>query len=278
MSHLKRKKKNNSKKERLFKTLLLIVLFSIVIGVLLFIFSDKTSAPSEPGQKKITYIGTETEKSKTIKTFTSKEFQDLYEQFAYPNTQTISEDTPITGNIKADQRIIKLATDRGYKIRSAPVSDNFKQVDKNIELQILAANDWEKLEAAAKKDGIKLKLVAGYRSAEDQLAIFLSRINGVSQESIANGSADKAIDVLLQTTAPPGYSRHHSGYTIDLGCIGEEGLKFENSTCYEWISKDNYINAKKSGWIPSYPDDAKKQGPEPEAWEYVWVGVESLYK
>jgi LAS superfamily LD-carboxypeptidase LdcB len=43
------------------------------------------------------------------------------------------------------------------------------------------------------------------------------------------------------------------------------------------MSKDNYLQAKKYGWIPSYPEGAQQQGPEPEAWEYVWVGTASLH-
>src|SRR5690606_25521512 len=38
----------------------------------------------------------------------------------------------------------------------------------------------------------------------------------------------------------------------------------------------NYANAKRFGFIPSYPPDGGKQGPEPEPWEFVWVGVEVI--
>jgi LAS superfamily LD-carboxypeptidase LdcB len=51
---------------------------------------------------------------------------------------------------------------------------------------------------------------------------------------------------------------------------------FEQSVCFGWLSKGNYKNAKSNGWIPSYPDGAKKQGPDPESWEYVWVGKQNL--
>jgi LAS superfamily LD-carboxypeptidase LdcB len=73
----------------------------------------------------------------------------------------------------------------------------------------------------------------------------------------------------------PGYSRHHTGYTIDLWC--EDGSStFLSSSCYKWISDNNYLKAKQSGWIPSYPAGTDDQGPEPEPWEYVWVGTERL--
>jgi len=33
---------------------------------------------------------------------------------------------------------------------------------------------------------------------------------------------------------------------------------------------------KRFGFIPSYPENSGKQGPEPEPWEYVWVGEDVL--
>ena len=39
---------------------------------------------------------------------------------------------------------------------------------------------------------------------------------------------------------------------------------------------DNFYNAKRFGFIPSYPDDLNAQGPNPEPWEFVWVGVDLI--
>ncbi|HEX5797879.1 MAG TPA: D-alanyl-D-alanine carboxypeptidase family protein [Candidatus Saccharimonadales bacterium] len=211
-----------------------------------------------------------------FKTLTAQEFSDLYNGFAYPNTRQIINDFSITGDEEADKVIYRLAEDAGYRIRSAPVADNFVDIGSNRDLQRLAAESWKNLVKEANTDDVELRVTEAFRSAEDQNRIFASRLGNISSDKIIDGSSDDAIRELLKTTAPPGYSRHHSGYTVDLACDSDASVLFENSTCFEWIKKDNYINIKKFGWIPSYPEGIKKQGPEPESWEYVWVGTDAL--
>lgn len=215
-------------------------------------------------------------KKGVLKNFTGPEFRELYDSFAYPNSQDISESSTITTSAAADQQIRKIAEQRGYKKRSAPVSDTFVDVGKGMLLQKRAAKPWLDLKAAAAKAGYPMTLTAAYRSAEDQKSLFLNRLGAVSLSAVASGQLDAKINDLLRTTAIPGYSRHHTGYTIDLACDNDPNVPFENSECFTWLSRDNYKNAKEHGWIPSYPDGAGKQGPDPEAWEYVWVGTGPL--
>lgn len=215
------------------------------------------------------------EKTK-FKVFTTQEFSDLYNSFAYPNTQPIQNNFSITGNEQADSAIYSLAESLGYKVRSAPVTNDFISVDNGHLLQQKAAQDWTKLKAAAKKDGIDISVIEGYRSAEDQNEIFIDRLGGVNPEKIISHSSEAKLRKLLETTAPAGYSRHHTGYTVDLVCDSDPNKLFENSKCFDWISKNNYTNIKKLGWIPSYPTGIKNQGPKPESWEYVWVGLDAV--
>lgn len=219
-----------------------------------------------------------TEKKGVLKNFTGAQFRDLYNNFAYPNTKRINEDTPITGNGEADAHIRKLALARGYMIRSAPVTDVFKTVETDMRLQERSAQPWIDMVEAAKKDNVRLELTAAYRSAETQKEILLSKLklDGIAISRIASGVYDTELDSVLSSTAVPGFSRHHTGYTIDIGCIDQPYVVFEATKCFEWLSKDNYKNSKTFGWIPSYPEGAGKQGPDPETWEYVWVGVDAL--
>jgi LAS superfamily LD-carboxypeptidase LdcB len=187
----------------------------------------------------------------------------------------------ITGNVKADERIRTIALSRGYVLRSVPVASINKTGEPRVTtddlLQEKAYTAWQSLKAAAKADGIPLQFNSGYRSVEMQRELFLGRLSasGVSYSQIANGGADNAVVSVLKQAALPGYSRHHTGYTIDLVCANGT-QSFEVTTCFKWLSDDNYRNAKKHGWIPSYPDGADEQGPEPEPWEYVWVGLGPL--
>lgn len=208
-----------------------------------------------------------------VKQFSGEEFKALYTAIAYPHTLEITTMLPITGNIQADNRIRTLAEQRGYVLRSAALPPLVK-VDGYL-LQEKAVQPWKDLKARAAQDGIRLGLTSGFRSVEEQRSIFLGRLPA-SAATIASGAADSAVDATLRMTAPPGYSRHHTGYTIDIECLSSRLVIFERSACFEWLSQNNYEHAKEFGWVPSYPKGTNQQGPEPEAWEYVWVGRNAL--
>ncbi len=219
-------------------------------------------------------------KTGQLKTFTGQEFRDLYNTFNYPNTVLIADDSVITGNQAVDNHIQKIAEARGYIRRHAPIANNFINVQEpDMFLQRLAAEDWQNLKISAQKDNIDLTLTAAFRNAKDQRDIFLSKVPPQilsNQNGILAGKYDSEFNNILATTAIPGYSRHHTGYSIDIKCNNQTGGLFENSACFDWLSKDNYKNAKLGGWIPSYPEGAGQQGPEPESWEYVWVGKDAV--
>ncbi|HYF97329.1 MAG TPA: D-alanyl-D-alanine carboxypeptidase family protein [Patescibacteria group bacterium] len=243
-----------------------------------FLLYDKADAPDQNSSTPTptTQVNPSKQQSGKFKTYTGQEFSDLYNSFNYPNTSLINEHSLITGEEAADSKIRQLAVSRGYKLRSAPVANNFVEVQKTMLLQERASKPWLDLQKKAKEENIRLSLFDAYRSAEDQRKIFLSRLSGISVSDIAVGKADVAVNKVLETTALPGYSRHHTGYTVDIKCDSQPAVKFENSSCFVWLSKDNYLNAKKHGWIPSYPEGAGNQGPLPESWEYVWVGANTL--
>jgi D-alanyl-D-alanine carboxypeptidase len=76
----------------------------------------------------------------------------------------------------------------------------------------------------------------------------------------------------LAWSAPPGYSKHHTGYVIDLALPGQDHNAFGRSAAYQWLIADNYLVLKSFGFVPSYPEEGPPQGPNPEAWEYAFVG------
>ena len=223
----------------------------------------------------------EDKSNKPFRQFTGQEFKDLYYSVAYPNTQQITTPISITGNDEADARIRRFAEERGYKQTSLPQGAIVKIDEPRLNgddlLQPLAAVGWKSLKAAAEKDNINLTITSAYRSPQWQRELFNSRllINGITPLQVGAGIQDRAVAATLEQAAVPGYSRHHTGYTVDLWCDDGSGV-FLNSSCFSWLKADNYLKAKESGWIPSYPEGADSQGPEPEPWEYVWVGVDNL--
>ena len=207
--------------------------------------------------------------SSRVKNFTAREFKNLVNGLSLPNTTPLAAPPAITGNPEADKLIAELAEARGYELRSVPSSQLSTHM--GIELQPLLIPDWEELAAAAQQAGHELKIRSGYRSVDDQRDLFLARLSssGITHQQIAAGTVDQALNDIMALTAPPGYSRHHHGYTIDV--YEPATAVFEYSDSYAWLKADNFANAKKYGFVPSYPEGAGQQGPEPEAWEFVWA-------
>jgi hypothetical protein len=202
--------------------------------------------------------------------FTGQQFVDYYNSFVYSNVTSITIKPSITGDEAVDSYIQGLAEDRGYRLRGESLTGT-NQPQLTSALKQLQS-------AASQEAGLNFVLVSGYRSIGDQRGIFLREMDnfGVNRSAITSGSEDQKLENILVTRSVPGYSKHHTGYTVDFGCNGSDLLGFKLSSCFSWISANNYYNAKRFGLIPSYPDGAKYQGPDPEEWEYVWVGENNL--
>ena len=65
-------------------------------------------------------------------------------------------------------------------------------------------------------NGTPLQINSGYRSIAQQREIFRRRLGGWSTAQIASGQADGAIEAVLAYHSIPGYSKHHTGVTMDL--------------------------------------------------------------
>lgn len=170
----------------------------------------------------------------------------------------------ITGESSVDARIRQIAEERGYLRR--PFATELVAVDGH-RLQEEAASAWQALQAEASRAGYTLQLLAGYRTASTQRAIFLGGLVDYS---------DSEIDAQLRWAAPPGYSKHHTGYAVDITQAGWRASDFDESPAGRWLAVGDYRNAKRFGFIPSYPEDAIEQGPEPEPWEWTYVGVDTI--
>ncbi len=252
------------------------IIVTICTGLLTWNHVSKTSLSgvlSQDAQKDMRVNAPDQE---AYRYFAAPEFQDLYANFAYPNTQKIIQPPSITGNAQADVRIRTIASSRGYASRSVPVSAIVMSSTPNVLLQEKAERAWEGLRVGAQSDKVPLVLVEGYRSIEEQREDFQARLKAakLSSAQIINGQVNEQIVAILKSVAIPGYSKHQTGYTIDLGCEGY--ASFKNSPCYEWVSRDNYHNAKKSGWIPGFPEGLSDNSPEPEPQEFEWVGKQVL--
>ncbi len=249
---------NKSKK----LTLALVLIVSVVAGSLMFgVFEEPAAAPvAEYSLESIT----QNNDVLGLKQLNPREFKSIFDSLGLPNLTPIVQAPVITGFASDDRLIRETAEARGYKMWSVP---SLALVGaQKTELQPLAAASWKALEAAAKEDGINLKINYGYRSVDEQRQLFLASLASVGGRNVT------AISKVLEQVAPPGYSKHHTGYTLDLADADSLGSTFEYTPAYRWLAKDNFNNSKRFGFIPSYPNGKLLQGPEPEPWEFVWVG------
>jgi len=77
------------------------------------------------------------------------------------------------------------------------------------QLEVATFAAWQTMQAAAIKDDIVLQIISAYRSFDYQKQMFIRKM--------ARGDSLSAI---LQVNAAPGYSEHHSGRAVDIGCPG----------------------------------------------------------
>ena len=202
--------------------------------------------------------------------FNGEQFKQLFNEANLENLASLGEPPAITDDPVVDQRIRQIALDRGYRLRPMPLNESqlvFVEGDRH-RLQPQAAQAYLDLRAAAAAEDLTIWIVSAYRNYDYQHNIFIN--------NIAAPYTDEDVFEALKLISVPGYSRHHTGYTIDIAEGNYIFETFDDSKSYQWISANNYLNAKKHGWIPSYPPDGGKQGPDPEPWEFVYVGQEYL--
>ncbi|MFN0001772.1 MAG: M15 family metallopeptidase [Pseudohongiellaceae bacterium] len=110
------------------------------------------------------------------------------------------------------------------------------------QLEVATFAAWQTMQAAAIKDDIVLQIISAYRSFDYQKQMFIRKM--------ARGDSLSAI---LQVNAAPGYSEHHSGRAVDIGCPGYPFLEvnFETSPAFAWLS----VCAEKFGFHMSFPKE-----------------------
>ena len=200
--------------------------------------------------------------------YTGDQFKELYDYAVVNKLPGLSQPTdqlPVTGDGALDDRIWEIAFARGYVLRPL-ASGNLVSAD-GVPMQPQAAAAWGELKAAAREAGLPFIVSSAYRSPASQRTQFLSKLQGTS---------DEAINDTLVWYSVPGTSKHHGGYALDFRYSNGTFGNFRNTPDYAWLSRDNFYNAKRFGFIPSYPDDVTAQGPNPEPWEFVWVGVDLI--
>jgi len=131
-------------------------------------------------------------------------------------------------------------------------------IEPNIGVHMDMRDSLLKMREEAKKDGIYLVFLSGYRSINLQNDIFYSLKSIRNQEA-----AERA-----RVSAPPGYSEHSTGFAIDIGDATRRETDFEtdfeNTKAFRWLIK----NAAKFHFKLSFDKDNKYIDYEPWHWRY----------
>lgn len=90
-----------------------------------------------------------------------------------------------------------------------------------------AADAWRAMRAAARAEGVELECVSAFRGVDRQAEIV--------REKLLRGQSSEQI---LEVSAPPGYSEHHTGCAIDVGTPDSQALEqtFEQTRAFRWLS------------------------------------------
>ena len=126
-------------------------------------------------------------------------------------------------------------------------TDDLVEVGPNLvgrmqRLTPVAAAKWQQMVEAASGDGIRLLIVSGFRSFDYQADLIRNKL-----------SSGQIIDEILQVSAAPGHSQHHTGNAIDIATPGSRPLteEFETSDAFAWLTE----NAEKYEFSMTYPRD-----------------------
>ena len=137
-------------------------------------------------------------------------------------------------------------------------SEKLVLIEPNIEVHIDMRDSLLNMREEARKDGIYLVFLSGYRSINLQKDIFYSLKSIRNQEA-----AERA-----RVSAPPGYSEHSTGFAIDIGDATQRETdfetEFENTDAFKWLIK----NAAKFHFKLSFTKDNKFIDYEPWHWRY----------
>lgn len=143
--------------------------------------------------------------------------------------------------------------------------------NRSIQLRATAAEQFEAMTQAARRDGIRIVPISGFRTRSEQETLFF----GIKAQRGQN------VETRAEVSAPPGYSEHHTGYAVDIGDASQPSTdlsqSFAETRAYEWME----ANAPRFSFELSFPPD-NLQGVSFEPWHWRFVGdlhsLETFYQ
>lgn len=131
-----------------------------------------------------------------------------------------------------------------------------------------AANAFYQLRDAMHADGMSVDPLSGYRTYEEQVAIFNYNVQIHTEEGM---TPEEARAYTERFVAIPGTSEHQYGRSIDVTMDGTTNHSFHKTEQGQWLID----HAHEYGFIIRYPADKTEiTGINYEPWHLRWVGEE----
>ena len=142
-------------------------------------------------------------------------------------------------------------------------------------------NAFIKMEEAAEKDGVGLKIASATRNFDYQKNIWNNKWTGimlVEGKNLAKTIPDEfeRFKKILEYSALPGTSRHHWGTDIDINAATPEYFETEKGEeVYEWLAK----NASGFGFCQPYNQkgNARPTGYNEEKWHWSYLPLTKVF-
>lgn len=154
---------------------------------------------------------------------------------------------------------------------------NEKVKQNTLSLLPEVATAFSKMQQAAQKDGIHIKIVSSFRSFERQQYIFNKKYQKYRQQGLDSVNILKKI---TEYSTIPGTSRHHWGTDFDIiqkvkntpkNLLLPENYENEGAFCEmkEWMDK----HANAYGFYLVYTDTTHRTGFKYEPWHYSYAPI-----
>lgn len=224
-----------------------IIIFLLCGFILYFQFKDLTQAKELPNEKEEvfeeiidnTYEEADDNELKYIKKLVNENINGI--------ARLVNKENALESDYEPDDLVIpNVKNGRSYKLY----------------VRECIVNDLETMFNDAKKEGMDLYLVSGYRSSEFQEKIY--------QNSLIHNGKEHTEKYI----AKPNHSEHQTGLAVDISLksINYKLIEeFKNTKEGEWLKE----NAYKYGFILRYKEDrVEDTGYSFEPWHFRYVGYE----
>ena len=256
---------------------LIVILFAIIIIISIFIFKKKENYKVKEDVKEMPEVNTEPvykdhghEFNLTYGNYLEK-YYERYLKYKEEHPE-YTDDLIITYvNIGLDNPFYTNMEDTNMEDGILVLCNKYHTLKSNYvpdlvslngygggQMAKVAAPHYKEMVNAAKKDGIKLFNVSGYRSYSTQKTLYNNYVKRDGTEKADTYSARA------------GTSEHQTGLASDINTASSKA-HFENTKEYKWLIENSY----KYGFILRYPEGKTFiTGYKYEPWHYRYVGVD----